>query len=80
MRKQPVVSLVVAALLAGCGTGCSVRRFAIHKIGDAIASGGSTYVTDEDIELITQTLPFSLKLANGREPVPRFVSIQSAPE
>lgn len=42
---------------------CSVRKFAINKIGDAIASGGSTYESDEDIELITQALPFSLKLA-----------------
>jgi predicted anti-sigma-YlaC factor YlaD len=41
---------------------CSVRRMAINKIGDAIASGGSTYERDEDLELVQAALPFGLKL------------------
>jgi len=41
---------------------CSVRRMAINKIGDAIASGGSTYERDEDLELVQGALPFGLKL------------------
>jgi predicted anti-sigma-YlaC factor YlaD len=35
---------------------------AINKIGDAIASGGSTYERDEDLELVQGALPFGLKL------------------
>jgi predicted anti-sigma-YlaC factor YlaD len=41
---------------------CSVRRMAINRIGDAIASGGSTYERDEDLELVQGALPFGLKL------------------
>ena len=43
-------------------SGCSIRKFAVNKIGDAIASGGSVYETDDDLELVGQALPFSLKL------------------
>src|SRR5262245_6321881 len=35
---------------------------AINKIGDAIASGGSTYERDEDLELVQGALPFGLKM------------------
>ncbi len=35
---------------------------AINKIGDAIATGGSTYERDEDVELVQGALPFGLKL------------------
>jgi predicted anti-sigma-YlaC factor YlaD len=50
--------LLVGLLLSGC----SIRKFAINKIGDAIASGGSTYETDDDLDLVGQALPFNLKL------------------
>ncbi len=50
--------LLLAAVLAA---GCSVRRFAIKKIGDAVAAGGSTYESDEDVELVGGALPFGLK-------------------
>ena len=42
--------------------GCSVRRFAISKLGNAIASGGSNYESDDDLELVGAALPFGLKL------------------
>jgi predicted anti-sigma-YlaC factor YlaD len=45
--------------------GCSIQKFAVNKIGDAIASGGSTYESDDDIQLITEALPFSLKLVES---------------
>ncbi|MCH6568707.1 MAG: hypothetical protein IH794_01300, partial [Acidobacteria bacterium] len=43
-------------------SGCSIRRYAINRIGDALASGSSTYASDEDLELIGEALPFGLKL------------------
>ncbi len=46
-------------------TGCSVRRFAVNKIGDALASGGSTYSSDDDLQLVGEALPFGLKLMEG---------------
>jgi predicted anti-sigma-YlaC factor YlaD len=42
--------------------GCSVRRYAINKLGDALADTGSTFASDDDPELIRGALPFSLKL------------------
>ncbi len=50
---------LVVALLA---SGCSIKRMAVNKVGDAIASSGSGYESDEDPELVGEALPFSLKL------------------
>ena len=57
--------LVFPLLLMFLLTGCSIRRFAVNKIGDALASGGSTYSSDDDLQLIGEALPFSLKLIEG---------------
>ena len=54
-----------AALALVLGSGCSVKKFAINKLGDALAgNGGSggTFASDDDPELIKAALPFSLKL------------------
>ena len=57
-----IVLLLLAALLAA---GCSVRRFAVNRVGDALASGGSTYEGDEDVQLVGGALPFGLKLVES---------------
>jgi predicted anti-sigma-YlaC factor YlaD len=50
-------------ILALClGSGCSVRKFAVNKLGNALAQGGSTFASDDDPELVKQAIPFSLKL------------------
>lgn len=57
--------LRTAALLAGllaAGAGCSLKKFAVNKVGDALAGGGSTFASDDDPELIRAAVPFSLKL------------------
>ena len=51
--------LLLVALLT---SGCSIRQFAVNQIGDALASGGSTYESDDDIQLVGDALPFGLKL------------------
>jgi len=43
-------------------TGCSIKKIAIGKIGDALAQSGTTFSSDEDPELVKDALPFSLKL------------------
>ena len=52
-------------LLAGCAaalSACSVKTFAVNKLGDSLsAPGPSVYTTDDDPELIRAALPFSLK-------------------
>ncbi len=49
-------------LLGGAAAGCSVKKVAIKKLGDALAQGGSTFASDDDPELVKEALPFSLKL------------------
>jgi predicted anti-sigma-YlaC factor YlaD len=58
--RRIVASLFAALLIAT--TSCSIKKLAANKVGDAIASGGSTYETDDDLELVGDALPFSLKL------------------
>ena len=57
MRK---LGLTLAATLA-LGA-CSIQRMAINSIGDALASSGSVFQSDDDPVLISEALPFSLKL------------------
>lgn len=53
-------------ILALClGSGCSVRKFAVNKLGDALSQGGSAYANDDDPELVKQAIPFSLKLVES---------------
>jgi predicted anti-sigma-YlaC factor YlaD len=57
VRSSLAVTVVAIAVL-----GCSPKRFAINKVGDALANPGTTYAADNDPELIAQAAPFSLKL------------------
>lgn len=43
-------------------SGCSIRRMAINKLGDALAGSGTTFAADDDPELVKAAVPFSLKL------------------
>lgn len=54
--------VVLAAALVLIAPSCSLKKLAVDKVGDAIASGGSTYERDDDVELVGDALPFSLKL------------------
>jgi len=51
-----------AALLAAATSGCSIRRFAINQLGNALAQSGTTFAADDDPELVKAAAPFSLKL------------------
>jgi predicted anti-sigma-YlaC factor YlaD len=52
--------LAVVALFLG--SGCSVRKYAITQVGNALAAGGTTFTSDDDPELVAAAVPFSLKL------------------
>lgn len=54
-----VLCLVAAAFLSA---GCSIKRMAVNKLGNALASGGTTFESDDDPDLVGEALPFSLKL------------------
>jgi predicted anti-sigma-YlaC factor YlaD len=42
-------------------SGCSLQRFAVNRLGDALAQGSSVYAADDDPDLVGQALPFGLK-------------------
>src|SRR5271155_3117516 len=44
---------------------CSVKRYAIKQLGDALAGSGTTFSADDDPELIRAAVPFSLKLVES---------------
>jgi predicted anti-sigma-YlaC factor YlaD len=46
-------------------SGCSIRQVAVTKVADTLAGGGSVYASDNDIELVGDALPFSLKTIEG---------------
>jgi predicted anti-sigma-YlaC factor YlaD len=50
--------LVILALLPGC----SIKKIAVNKLGNALAESGTTFSSDNDPELIASAAPFSLKL------------------
>ena len=58
--KRAVLLLALLALVST--TGCSIRKFAINKLGDALAHSGTTFASDDDPDLIKGAVPFSLKL------------------
>jgi predicted anti-sigma-YlaC factor YlaD len=49
-------------IMAFALTGCSVRKFAVNKLGDSLASSGTTFSSDNDPDFVGQAIPFSLKL------------------
>ncbi|HAM71026.1 MAG TPA: hypothetical protein DCM86_05225 [Verrucomicrobiales bacterium] len=62
-RLPPPRPLTLAAALVWllAASGCSIKKMAVNKLGDALASGGSTFSSDEDPDLIRDAAPFSLK-------------------
>ncbi len=56
----------VMLLTVGVSTGgCSFRGLAVESIGDMLSTGGSAFADEDDIELVGEALPFSLKLTDS---------------
>ena len=55
-------TILVGTVLALVTAGCSVNRFAVNKLGNALAESGTTFASDDDPELVAAATPFSLKL------------------
>jgi predicted anti-sigma-YlaC factor YlaD len=57
------VRLLSAGLLVVALSSCSVQKFAMRRVADALATGDSTVFTGEsDVTLLGEALPFALKL------------------
>src|SRR6266850_618214 len=57
MTRVWIFSLLVLAT-----SGCSFQKIAVNKLGDALATGGTAFASDDDPELVKAAAPFSLKL------------------
>jgi predicted anti-sigma-YlaC factor YlaD len=44
---------------------CSIKKIAVNKLGNMLASSGSTFTSDDDPELVAAAIPFGLKLYEG---------------
>src|SRR5262249_38536862 len=51
----------VCAALA-LASGCSIKRIAVNKLGNALAASGTTFESDDDPALVEAAIPFGLKL------------------
>ena len=60
MRRVGVAWVCLAAAIVA-GPGCSIRKMAVGGLADSLAAGGTTFASDDDIELIRDAVPFSLK-------------------
>jgi predicted anti-sigma-YlaC factor YlaD len=52
---------LIAVLLLVVATGCSIKRLAVNQMGNALASGGATFTSDDDPDLVAAAIPFGLK-------------------
>jgi predicted anti-sigma-YlaC factor YlaD len=53
---------LIALAMVTLGSGCSIKRLAVNQVGNALASGGSTFTSDDDPDLVADAIPFGLKL------------------
>jgi predicted anti-sigma-YlaC factor YlaD len=66
LRQRRIMRNVGFLLTASLALGaCSIQRYAINSIGDALASSGSVFQSDDDPVLVSEALPFSLKLLDS---------------
>ena len=53
---------LIALAMVALGSGCSIKRFAVNQVGNALASGGATFTSDDDPDLVADAIPFGLKM------------------
>ena len=62
VRRNILFTMVLLLMLGASGAGCSVRTMAVDRLGDALGSGGTSFASDDDPELVKAAAPFSLKM------------------
>jgi predicted anti-sigma-YlaC factor YlaD len=62
LPRRSALRLLALLLLILWLPSCSIRKIAVQRLGDAIASSGTTVASDDDPELIRTAIPFTLKL------------------
>ena len=63
MKPRQSLSTAFACTIAFVLGGCSsVNHIAVNKLGDALATGGNAFASDNDPQLVRDATPFTLKL------------------
>jgi predicted anti-sigma-YlaC factor YlaD len=62
MRVEQTRVALGVVVAVGLLCGCSIKRIAVNKLGNALASSGTTFEGDDDPDLVAGALPFGLKL------------------
>jgi predicted anti-sigma-YlaC factor YlaD len=65
VARHRAIGLLMVTVLVTLAQACSARKWAAGKVGDALASGGTSYASDDDPELVGDALPFALKTIEG---------------
>jgi predicted anti-sigma-YlaC factor YlaD len=55
----------VSAFVLLVAAGCSTRAYVTRRVADAVASGGGTFSSDDDPQLVREATPFALKFAES---------------
>ncbi len=56
------LALVLTLLVAA---GCSTQAYLTRQVADVVSSGGGTYGSDDDPQLVREAIPFALKLSES---------------
>lgn len=62
MMQEGMLFIPICILMALILSSCSLRMYAVNRMGDALSGSSSTFASDDNPELIRAATPFSLKL------------------
>lgn len=57
-----LATALVLTLLAGTVSGCSLKKMAVNTVASTLSESGTTFTSDEDLQLVGDAIPFALKL------------------
>ena len=53
---------LLLTLLAAAESGCSLKKMAVNTVASTLSESGTTFTSDEDLQLVGDAIPFALKL------------------
>ena len=72
---RPLAALSLTVCVAG-SAGCSIKTMAVKTVASTLAESGTTFTSDEDLQLVGDAIPFALKLYESLlESVPKHVAL-----
>jgi predicted anti-sigma-YlaC factor YlaD len=73
MRLLAALSLTVCV---SASTGCSIKTMAVNTVASTLAESGTTFTSDDDLQLVGDAIPFALKLYESLlESVPKHAGL-----